>query len=79
MYGYPEPSRLIQIDKPGQKKAIDKFLADKYPQENIIVVKGGNVVRYNPITKEAYIVDLTNYPHDLNVGDSATDLYSKLG
>lgn len=77
-YGNPEISNLIEITSPEQRKLIDMWLEANAPQAENILVKGGNVIRYDPRIGEAYGVDLSKWSGNLKVGDDATDLFSKI-
>lgn len=75
--GNPENSNIIEIDNPQQQAIIDKWLEANSPQAENIVIKNGKAVRYDPRTKEAYVVSIKG--KDLSVPVNTQDFYSQIG
>ena len=75
-YWQPERSYIIKIEEPGQRKLIDDWLEKNTPQAENLVIKDWKAVRYDPRTKEAYMVDLNNV--DLEIKGDVDDFYSMI-
>lgn len=79
MYDNPEESQIIAIDNPQQRIIIDEWLEKNSPQNENIIIKWGEAYRYDPRTKEAYKVDISDpkkTPIDLPA--DASNFYSEI-
>ena len=69
---------LIKIDNPNQRKLIDNWLEQNSPQAENIIINKGKAVRYDPRTKEAYQVDLTDNNIKISKSKNVDDFYSEI-
>ena len=76
MYDNLERSQIIAIDNPKQRAIIDTWIKENAPQAENIIVKNWKAYRYDPVTNEAYYVDLKKA--DLDLPADATNYYSEI-
>jgi len=75
--GNLEHSNIIEIDNPQQQQMIDNWLQKYSPQNENIIITDGKAIRYDPRTKKASTVDITD--KDLKLDHGQEDFYSQVG
>ena len=79
MYNNPEASQLIAIDNPEQRNIIDKRIKENAPQAENIIIKNWKAYRYDPVTNEAYVVNLRDTKNvKLDLPAETDNFYSEI-
>ena len=79
MYNNPEASQLIAIDNAQQRNIIDKRIKENAPQAENIIIKNWKAYRYDPVTNEAYVVNLRDTKNvKLDLPAETDNFYSEI-